>query len=321
MKIESYSQPVFKSILQGLFALMNRELKKWIKEPIILLMAVLQPIMWMVLFGKSMNIGAIFSANTFKNINLPDLKIPGELVNPPIDGLITIPGSILSENIENLLSIIGGQALENVFGISDYFSYLAVGMISMITIFTSTFSGMSIVWDRRLGFLYKVLSTPVPRPAILFSKVLNAAIRSIFQSTIVFGLAILLGVRFSPSFSLINLLGIYLAIFLFSIGLSSLFVALALRSTRHETQIAVVNLTTMPLMFTSNAFFPTSLMPDWLQTIAKINPVSYMTDALRQLTIYSMDVPILLLDFTYLALFATSLSVLGMTLAWRFLVR
>ncbi|MEN2974426.1 MAG: ABC transporter permease [Candidatus Caldarchaeales archaeon] len=321
MKIETTYQSGFKIMLQGLFALLGRELKKWVKEPIILLMAIIQPVMWMVLFGKSMNLGAIFSTNALKNLKVPDITIPGNLVNPSVDGLIVIPGSVLSENLRNVFSSIGIQAMENVFGISDYFSYLAIGMMSMITIFTSTFAGMSIVWDRRLGFLYKVLSTPVPRSAIILSKVLNAALRSIFQSTIILTLAIILGVRFSPTFSLVNLLGIYFAIFLFSVGLSSLFIAFALRSTRHETQIAIVNLVTMPLMFTSNTFFPISIMPDWLQAVAKINPVSYMTDALRQLTVYQIDVSMLLLDLIYLTLFAISLSLLGITLAWKYLVK
>lgn len=306
---------------QGLWGLTNRELKKWMKEPIILFLAVVQPIMWMILFGKSMNIGAIFSSTNLDNINVPDIKIPGNLLDPPTSGVAIIPGYIISDTLRNLFGIIGTKAMQSVFGVSDYFSYLAVGMVSMITIFTSTFSGMSIVWDRRLGFLYKVLSTPVPRSAIILSKVFNAAIRSIFQSTIILGLALLLGVKLSPTFSLLNLLAIYLAIFLFSTGLSSLFLAFALRSTRHETQMAIVNLFTMPLMFTSNTFFPVSIMPDWLQAIARVNPVSYMTDVVRQLTIYQTDLSILFLDLAYLGLFAISFSILGITLSWRYLVK
>ena len=321
MNIEIYDRSVMKAMLQGFWGLTSRELKKWMKEPIILFMAIIQPIMWMVLFGKSMNIGAILSSNTMTNVMIPDIKIPGYLLNPPVDGVVTIPGNVASDILRNMLSGISLKAVESVFGVSDYFSYLAVGMISMITIFTSTFSGMSIVWDRRLGFLYKVLSTPVPRSAIILSKIFNAAIRSIFQSTIILVLAVFLGIRFSPTFSWMNLLVIYVAIFLFSAGLSSLFLAFALRSTRHETQMAIVNLFTMPLMFTSNAFFPTTLMPEWLQGIAKVNPVSYITDALRQLTIYQINYEVLLTDFIYLTAFAMILSTIGIVLSWKYLTK
>lgn len=321
MILEKYEEYRLKMLLQGFWGLTNRELKKWMKEPIMLFMAVIQPIMWMVLFGKSMNIGAIFSSNTLNNIDIPDLKIPGNLLNPPLSGVITIPGNLISDNLRNIISTVSVKAMESVFGVSDYFSYLAVGMISMITIFTSTFSGMSIVWDRRLGFLYKVLSTPVPRSAIILSKVFNAAIRSIFQSTIILALAVFLGIRLAPTFSLLNLLAIYLAIFLFSTGLSSLFLAFALRSTRHETQMAIVNLFTMPLMFTSNAFFPVSIMPKWLQSFASINPVSYVTDALRQLTIYQTNYTMLLIDFVYLSAFAIILASIGIILSWKYLTK
>ena len=321
MMLESYDRVNLKAMLQGFWGLTSRELKKWMKEPIILLMAIVQPIMWMVLFGKSMNIAGIFSPTILDEINIPDIRVPGSLLNPSIDGLVTIPNYVILENLRSTLSMISLKAMVSVFGVSDYFSYLAIGMISMITIFTSTFSGMSIVWDRRLGFLYKVLSTPVPRSAIILSKVFNSVIRSIFQSTIILGIAIFLGIRFSSTFSLLNLLAVYLAISLFSTGLSSLFLAFALRSTRHETQMAIVNLFTMPLMFTSNAFFPTKIMPNWLQCIASINPVSYVTDALRQLTIYQTNYAILLIDFTYLTVFAIVLTTIGIILSWKYLTK
>ena len=40
---------------------------------------------------------------------------------------------------------------------------------------------------------------------------------------------------------------------------------------------------TMPLFFASNAIYPTAIMPPWLQTVAHLNPLSYVVDALRTL--------------------------------------
>jgi ABC-2 type transport system permease protein len=151
------------SRFHGIWALTKRELKKWLKEPIILLMAILQPIIWMGLFGKAMNIGNIFSSS---NINIPSIiPIPGQALVPPQSGSINVSGAIFSQMFANL----GPSTMQNIFGVTDYFSYIAVGMISFIVMFTTMFSGMSIVWDRRLGFLNKVLSTPVSRGAIIFS--------------------------------------------------------------------------------------------------------------------------------------------------------
>ena len=234
--------------LHGLLALTNRELKKWYKEPFVFFISIIQPIIWMGLFGKAMNINAIITNN------LPP-DIPQWLAD---------------------------QMMKQTFGTSDYFSYMAVGMLSFVTLFTTMFSGMSIVWDRRLGFLNKVLSTPVARSAIIFSKILSATIRSLVQVSIILAFAILLGLQLSPNFTPINLLGVYAILFLLCMGLSSLFLMLGIRSTRWETQMAIVNLLNLPLMFASNALFPTNAMPDWLKPIANLNPITYTTDAVRQ---------------------------------------
>jgi len=279
-----------KNPLHGLWALTNRELKKWYKNPYLFILSIIQPLIWMGLFGRAMNIGGIFT-----NISVPPNISP------------------------QLIDALSKQALKDTFGTTDYFSYMSVGIISFVVLFTTMFSGMSIVWDRRLGFLNKALSTPVARGSILMSKVLNAVIRSIIQAAIVLGFAFALGLTVGPDFTAINLLGVFAAVFLISIGLSSIFIAIAIRSTKWETQMAVMNLLNLPLLFASNALFPTSLMPDWLQPFTKINPITYATDATRQLILYQIDMSKLILDFTFLGVFAAVFSTLGIVLSWRYL--
>jgi ABC-2 type transport system permease protein len=269
------------SKLHGLWALTNRELKKWYKAPVIFLLSIIQPIIWMGLLGKAMNIGAIIPTN-----------IPG--VNP-------------------------GLILQQTLGTSDYFSFMAVGMIAFTALFTTMFSGMSVVWDRRLGFMNKVLSTPVSRAVIIFSKVLSATLRSMFQAGLIVLIAIAFGLQFGIGFNPIYVLGVFAIMFLICVGLSSVFIAITIRSTRIETPMAVVNLINLPLMFASNAFFPTKFMPDWLQTIAKVNPLTYTTDAVRQLLIFTTDWTQLALDFTYVGIFAVIAATVGIVLSWRFL--
>ncbi|MEM3622929.1 MAG: ABC transporter permease [Candidatus Bathyarchaeia archaeon] len=309
------------SLLRGLWALTVRELKKWLKDPVMLLMFVLQPLIWMGLLGKSMNINAMFSANSLGNMEIPNIQIPGNYLIPQVNGNVTIPGAVISQLLQQMFSGIGTKVMQNTFGVADYFSYMAVGMISMIVMTTTMFSGMSIVWDRRLGFLDKVLSTPVSRGAIIFAKVLNATLRAMFQATVILALAYLLGLQVSSTFTLLNILGVYAAIFLLGVGLSSVFLAFSLRSTRMERPMQIVSLITIPLMFASNTFFPISLMPDWMQAIARVNPLSYVTDAVRQLTILPLDVSALIMDFTYLSIFAAALATIGIVLSWRYLTK
>ena len=312
------------SRFHGIWALTKRELKKWLKEPIILLMAILQPVLWMGLFGKAMNIGGMFSGSNFGTVNIPNISLPGYAVVPQYtSGNVTIPGSVLSPLFQNMFAnpLFGQTVMQNIFGVKDYFSYMSVGMISFIVMFTTMFSGMSIVWDRRLGFLNKVLSTPVSRGAIIFSKVLNASLRSMFQATIILALAVIFGLQVSSTFSPIYILAIYAAIFLLCLGLSSVFLALALRSTKWETQMAIVNLINLPLMFASNTFFPISQMPSWIQAIAQVNPISYLTDAIRRLTVTEFNASAVMFDFTFLGIFAVVFSFIGIALSWRYLTK
>ncbi|MEM2927875.1 MAG: ABC transporter permease [Nitrososphaerota archaeon] len=308
------------SLLRGLWALTLRELKKWLNDPIMLLMFILQPLIWMGLLGKSMNIQGIFSSGGLSRIQIHDIEIPGKLLNLPVDKVI-IPGTVISQAFQQIFSNISTTVMQNTFGVTDYFSYMAIGMISMIVMTTTMFSGMSIVWDRRLGFLDKVLSTPVPRAAIIFAKILNATFRAMFQATVILILAYLLGLKVSQTFTLFNILGVYAAIFLLSVGFSSVFLAFSIRSTRMERPMQFVSLITMPLMFASNTFFPISLMPEWIQVIARVNPLTYLTDAIRQLTILPLDISALIIDFIFLSIFAVTLSIIGITLSWRYLTK
>ncbi len=296
-----------RSPLHGLWALTNRELKKWYKNPYLLIMSVVQPLIWLALFGKAMNLSQIFTGSS---ISIP----PGSLQGFTAQQIA---------QIQNVLKGIGDAVLQQTFGTTNYFSFMSVGMVSFVVLFTCMFSGMSIVWDRRLGFLNKVLSTPVARGSILMSKVLNAVIRSLIQAAIVLVVAFLIpeGLTVGPDFTIMNLLGVFAAIFLMSMGLSSIFIAIAIRSTRWETQMAVMNLLNLPLLFASNALFPISIMPTWLQAVANVNPISYATDASRQLILYPIDMSKLLMDFTVLGIFAVVFSAIGIALSWRYLSR
>jgi len=272
-----------KSPLHGLWALTNRDLIKWYKNPIQLFISLIQPVVWLGLFGKALNFGSFISSQ------------PG----------IT-PAEVNAINLQT-------------FGTTSYFSFLAGGMLAFIILFTAAFAGMSVVWDRRFGFMNKALSTPVGRGAIVTGKVLQSVVRSLIQAAIVLGIAVLFGMD-TTHFSALSVAGSFVILFLMAFGLSSLFVMLALRSADWQTQMAMINLLNLPLLFASNAMLPITIMPSWLQGVVKFNPVSYANDAVRQMLLGSTTtLAPLWMDFGVLTLFAGLLSVLGIVLAWRFL--
>jgi ABC-2 type transport system permease protein len=269
-----------KSKLHGLWALTNRELKKWYQQPFVLFMGILQPILWLALLGKAMNIGNIVTG------------IPG--VDPKL-------------------------VMMHTFGTADYFSFMSMSMVAFTVVFTTAFVGMSVVWDNRLGFMNKVLSTPVSRSVIILSKVLAASVRAIFQAAIVMVVAFALGITTGSNFSAFSLLGVFAIVFLISVGLSSFFTALTLRATRMEMPQAIFQLITLPLMFASSAYFPISQMPNWLQAVANVNPISYTIDAVRRLMVFSDGFGPLPMDFAVVGIFAVVVTAICVVLSWRYL--
>jgi ABC-2 type transport system permease protein len=192
-------------------------------------------------------------------------------------------------------------------------------MLAFVVLFTSAFSGMSVVFDRRFGFLNKALSTPVARGSIVMGKVLQSVGRSLIQAAIVLVIAIILGMEIGH-FTAVGIAGAFVIIFLMATGLSALFTMLALRSSDWQTQVALINLINLPLLFASNALFPISIMPTWLQDIVRVNPVSYANDAVRQLLIgATVHMASLWVDFAVLIAFAFILSAIGIVLSWRLL--
>ena len=286
--VSSQTQPVIRappklnrSPFHGLWALTNRDLRKWYTNPIQLLTSLIQPVVWLALFGKALNFGTFISSS----------------------------GSSAQTN----------QIMQGFFGTTSYFSFLACGMLAFVVLFTSAFSGMSVVFDRRFGFLNKALSTPVARGAIVMGKVFQSVGRSLIQAAIVLVIAVILGMVTSH-FNVVGIAGAFVVIFLMATGLSALFTMLALRSSDWQTQVALINLINLPLLFASNALFPLSIMPHWLQDVVRVNPVSYANDAVRQLLIGStVHLAPLWVDFSVLIAFAVILSAVGIVLSWRLL--
>jgi len=268
------------SKLHGLWALTNRELKKWYQQPFVFAMGIIQPILWLALLGKAMNIGNIVTG------------IPG--VDPKV-------------------------VMMHTFGTADYFSFMSMSMVAFTVVFTTAFVGMSVVWDKRLGFMNKVLSTPVSRSVIILSKVLAASVRAIFQAAIVALVAFALGLVTGTNFTVWSIFGVFAIVFLISVGLASFFTALTLRATRMEMPQAIFQLITLPLMFASSAYFPIAQMPSWLQAVANVNPISYTIDAVRRLMVFSDGFGPLPLDFAYVGVFAVVVTAICVVLSWRYL--
>ena len=276
--------------LSGISGLFAREMKKWFRQRVQIVFAFVIPLMWLTLFGKSFNITYF--------LNLPE-GIPPDVK------------AIVQKAMEEILL--------RVFGSLDYFNFFAVGMLSVFALFTSMWSGMSLVFDRRLGYLERFLVAPIPRESIYLAKVFSALAKGLIQFTIMLLITFALGLTPKQGFTAIDMMGLYMVIAGLILALSAIFTAIAIRITSHDTVISIANLVNIPLMFTSNAIFPLEQMPDWMRVIAAVNPLTHSITLTRYLVLGIGSQAQVILSTFYLAGFTAVCVFLGVAAARRYL--
>ncbi len=167
-----------------------------------------------------------------------------------------------------------------------YIHFLAPGIITMAIVFSSMFTGISVLWDKQFGFLQEVLVAPISRLSIIIGRTLGGATIALLQGIIILIIAIILGTPIPafPNFLLTILFMILIAVSAVGFGL-----ILASRMNDFQSFPLIMNLIVMPLVFLSSAFFPV-IDRGPLQTIALFNPIFYMVDGLRGSLIVTADV-------------------------------
>jgi ABC-2 type transport system permease protein len=167
----------------------------------------------------------------------------------------------------------------NAPGQQHYLEYFYPGTLIMIVLFTSIFTMMSVIEDRKEGFLLSVLVAPVPRSAIVLGKVLGGTTLAAAQGLIFLLFAPLVGVRIG----FVPFLLVALTIFLVSFALTALGFAIAWPMDSTSAFHAIINLFLIPLWLLSGALFPLSGASGWLRVVMRINPLTYGVEALRAL--------------------------------------
>ncbi|MBE1582966.1 ABC transporter permease [Nonomuraea angiospora] len=162
-----------------------------------------------------------------------------------------------------------------------YLDYLAPGIIAQSTMFIAIFYGIQIIWERDSGVLTKLLVTPTPRAALVTGKAFAAGVKAMIQAVVVMVIAALLGV--SMTWNPLRLAGVIVAVLLGSAFFSCLSVTIAGIVLTRDRLMGIGQAITMPLFFASNALYPATAMPAWLQYVSAVNPLSYQVDALRGL--------------------------------------
>jgi len=204
-----------------------RRLKALLRQPGVLIITLVQPAIWLFLFG------ALFRK------------------------VVELPG----------------------FGSSSYLDYLIPGVVVMNAVSTNMWSGMGAIDEIERGTLNRFLVAPIRRSAIVNAAVIEQAVSTILQSTIIVVLGWLAGARFPGGAAGIAVL--LVACVLLGTVFSALSTAMGLAVRQRETIIGLSIFLLLPLTFLSTAFMARELMPGWIQKAAAANPVNWAVEIAR----------------------------------------
>lgn len=216
-----------------------RQIKRLSRQPTIIVFSLIQPLIWLILFGQ------MFSR------------------------IVRFPGAAQD------------------FGNVSYLQFFIPTVMLQSVLFGAGQSGVGIITDIDSGFLDKLLTTPINRLAILLGRVLGDLTRMTLQIVLVVLIGWAIGSFQSPHvafyYGISGVLGALVITMLFALVMTgfNVFIALTTRST--EATFLLGNFLTLPLLFTSSAQLPVSLLPNWMQTVARLNPVTYAINAMRVL--------------------------------------
>jgi ABC-2 type transport system permease protein len=225
------------------------------------------------------------------------------------------PTELLTRAVQpSLWLLIFGQVFTRVRAIPTgqlrYLDFLTPGILAQSVLFIAIFHGIAVIWERDLGILHKFLASPAPRLSLVLGKALSAGVRGGVQAIFIYGLGLALGVRFN--WSLLALAGVLVAVILGAAFFALLSLIIACVVKTRERFMGMGQVVTMPLFFASNAIYPISMMPGWLQVVSRINPLTYEVDALRGLMIAggtsTLGLP---LDFGVLLCASTAAAAIG----------
>ncbi|NJL65641.1 MAG: ABC transporter permease [Methylacidiphilales bacterium] len=219
--------------IQETLALTKRLFIQLQRRPSTLLAGIIQPVMWLVLFG------ALFQ-----------------------------------------------NAPKGIFGnTTNYGQFLAAGVIVFTAFAGALNAGLPIMFDREFGFLNRLLVAPLAsRFSIVFASAIFIISQSLLQAAVIVGAAAFLGAGLPDAAGLAT---ITLIVFALALGVTALSLGLAFTLPGHIELIAVIFVSTLPMLFASTALAPLAFMPHWLQVVATINPLSYAIEPIRYLYTHS----------------------------------
>ena len=228
------------------------------------------------------------------------IRLIGSFIQPLL--FLFILGSGLSPRM-------GAMGVMRTGGTLGYQGFLFPGIVAMSVLFTASFAGVAIVWDREVGFLKEVLVAPLSRTAVVLGKIFGGATNSVVQGSLILLLFPLFHLHISPG----RLILAFLVMILIGLTQTSVGVLLGVRMTSSQGFMVLMNFVILPLFFLSGALYPLDRLPGWLSVASRIDPLSYGVDLLRW-DLVGVHYHSLLTDLTSLFVFMGTMGILSVIL-------
>jgi len=174
-----------------------------------------------------------------------------------------------------------------------YIQFLLPGILAQTVTFTTIYTGFTLNSDISKGVFDRFRSIPIWRPSPVVGAMAGDTVRYTISSLIVLVIGFILGFR--PEAGAAGILGSLVLLNLFGVGMSWIFVVLAMIVRTPSVVMTMSWLVLMPLTFASNIYVDPATMPHWLQAFVAVNPVALLVTAIRDLMTGSATIPVILL--------------------------
>lgn len=165
------------------------------------------------------------------------------------------------------------------FGGDGYIGYLVPGVLMMTVLYSGAWAGTGYIDDMNSGVLAQLLSAPIGRSSIVTGQLIQQLLLNLVQSGIVLVIGWLAGARFDGGGG-----GILLALAaatLLAATFCCLSVAVALLARSQVALIGISQVFVLPATFLSTTLMPAALLPEWVQNVARVNPLDWAVDLAR----------------------------------------
>jgi ABC-2 type transport system permease protein len=171
----------------------------------------------------------------------------------------------------------------SVIDAPNYTTFMLPGILVITVVGDAVAGAMPLMWDKENGFLAKMLTAPISRSSIIVSRFVFQMGLGLVQAAAILGVGLALGVHFETGIP--GLVLILVITGLLGMSLTATFLGLAFVAKNHGDFFAITGFVTLPLFFMSSAFAPLNAMPDWMQVVARANPLTYSINAMRHLVV------------------------------------